>query len=56
MEWSDVRTFLTVARSGSLRSAARELGVSQPTVGRRLQALEAALGLPLFEAGATATG
>ncbi len=49
MEWSDVRTFLTVARSGSLRSAARELGVSQPTVGRRLQALEASLGLPLFE-------
>ncbi len=51
MEWSDVRVFLAVARGGSLRSAARALAVSQPTVGRRLQALEASLGLPLFERG-----
>ena len=35
-DWDDVRLFLTVAREGSLRGAARKLGISQPTVGRRL--------------------
>lgn len=49
MEWSDLRIFLAVAREPSLRRAARALGVGQPTVARRLQALESALGIPLFE-------
>lgn len=40
MEWSDVRIFLAVARGGSLGQAARTLGVSHPTVGRRVKALE----------------
>lgn len=40
MEWSDVRIFLAVVRSGSLGEAARRLGVSHPTVGRRIKALE----------------
>lgn len=40
MEWSDVRIFLAVVRSGSFGAAARILGVSHPTVGRRIKALE----------------
>lgn len=48
-EWSDWRTFLAVARSGSTLAAGRLLNVSQTTVGRRLSTLEAALGLLLFE-------
>jgi len=46
--WDDVRAFLEVARCGSLPEAARMLGVSAATVGRRVQRLEAALGAPLF--------
>lgn len=49
MDWDDVPVFLAVARQGSLRQAARDLGISQPTVGRRLRALEHVLGNPLFE-------
>jgi len=49
MEWSDVRIFLAVARSQSLGGAARVLGISHPTVGRRLRALEAATGQTLFQ-------
>ncbi|WP_232338572.1 LysR family transcriptional regulator [Lysobacter soli] len=48
MEWSDVRIFLAVARAGSLGEAARRLGVSHPTVGRRVKALEDEAGQPLF--------
>jgi len=40
MEWSDVRIFLAVVRGGSFGEAARTLGVSHPTVGRRIKALE----------------
>jgi DNA-binding transcriptional LysR family regulator len=46
--WADLELFLAVAESGSFSSAARRLRVTQPTVSRRVQALEAALGLPLF--------
>ena len=49
MEWSDVRIFLAVARSQSLGGAARILGISHPTVGRRVRALEAATGQTLFQ-------
>jgi DNA-binding transcriptional LysR family regulator len=50
MDWDDARVFLAVARQGSLRSAGRALGLSQPTVGRRLAAFEAAFGGPaLFD-------
>lgn len=48
MEWSDVRIFLAAARSGSLGGAARALKLSHPTIGRRLRALEAAVGKTLF--------
>ncbi|SEM52874.1 DNA-binding transcriptional regulator, LysR family [Luteibacter sp. UNCMF331Sha3.1] len=49
MEWSDLRIFLAVARNGTLGAAARELGQTQPTMGRRIRALEASLGLALFQ-------
>jgi DNA-binding transcriptional LysR family regulator len=50
MDWDDVRVFLAVARHGSLRAAGRALGQSQPTVARRLAALEATFGgSPLFD-------
>jgi len=48
-DWSLYRTFLAVMDAGSLSGAARALGVAQPTVGRQIEALEAALGgEPLF--------
>lgn len=49
MEWSDVRIFLAIARSGTLGGAARSLHLSHPTVGRRLRALESAIGHTLFQ-------
>ncbi len=49
MEWSDVRLFLAIAREGTLGAAARKLGLTQPTMGRRLKTLEAAVGHSLFQ-------
>src|SRR5262249_51145505 len=50
MDWDDVRVFLAVARHGSLRAAGRALGLSQPTIGRRLAVFEATFGGPtLFD-------
>ena len=46
--WDELRTFLEVMRDGSLSGAGRRLGLAQPTVGRHIDALESALGLPLF--------
>ena len=51
-EWSDVSIFLAVARGGTLGAAARTLGSSHPTVGRRLQAFEGAVGAKLFQRSA----
>jgi molybdate transport repressor ModE-like protein len=48
-DWNDYRVFLAIARHGTLSEAARRLGLSQPTMGRRLQALEQALARPLFQ-------
>lgn len=47
--WSDYHLALTVYEAGSHAAAARALGLSQPTVSRRMRALEAALGGSLFE-------
>src|SRR6267154_2047751 len=44
MDWDDVRVFLAVARKGSMRAAGRSLGLSQPTIARRLAAFEATFG------------
>jgi DNA-binding transcriptional LysR family regulator len=49
LDWNDVRYFLAVADTGSTLAAGRVLRVSQTTVARRITALEAALGLTLFE-------
>ncbi|MFM9936975.1 MAG: LysR family transcriptional regulator, partial [Novosphingobium sp.] len=49
LEWSDLPVFLAIAREGTLGRAARRLGQSQPTMGRRLRALEHATGLTLFQ-------
>ena len=49
MNWNDLRVFLALARSGSIRSAAVRLEVSHSTVVRRIESLETALGVRLFE-------
>ncbi|MFT5587069.1 MAG: DNA-binding transcriptional LysR family regulator [Cognaticolwellia sp.] len=51
LNWDDVRVFLAIVRAASLRQAALDLGVSRPTAGRRLDALEKRLGLRLFDRG-----
>ena len=47
-DWSLIRSFLAVAEAGSLSAAARATGISQPTLGRHIQAIEAALQVKLF--------
>ena len=49
MEWSDLKIFLAVARAGTLAGAAKRIGQTQPTMGRRLRTLEAAVGDALFQ-------
>jgi DNA-binding transcriptional LysR family regulator len=49
MKWDDLRVFLAVARHGRLHNAGRALGLDPATVGRRIAALEAALGARLFD-------
>ena len=49
MNWDDYRHFLAVARTGRLSLAAKQLGVDHATVGRRIKALETALGANLFD-------
>jgi DNA-binding transcriptional LysR family regulator len=46
--WDHYRTLLAVLEEGSLSGAARTLGLTQPTVGRHVEALESELGTPLF--------
>jgi DNA-binding transcriptional LysR family regulator len=46
--WELYRSFLAVVREGSLSGAARAIHLTQPTIGRHVDALEAALGEPLF--------
>lgn len=46
--WDFYRTFLTVLQQGSLSAAARELGLTQPTIGRHIDALETSIGFQLF--------
>lgn len=48
LSWDDQRCFLAVLDAGSLSGAARQLGVTQPTVRARIEALETALGTVLF--------
>lgn len=48
-DWNQVRAFLATVDEGTLSAAARALGLSQPTLGRQIAALEQALGVTLFE-------
>jgi DNA-binding transcriptional LysR family regulator len=48
MNWDDARVFVALHREKTLRAAARALDIDQATVGRRLAALEHALGATLF--------
>ena len=48
-DWNQVRTFLATAEEGTFSGAARALRSTQPTVGRQIEALEASLGVTLFE-------
>jgi len=48
-DWNQVRAFLVTAEEGSFSAAARALGLTQPTLGRQVAALEEALGVTLFE-------
>lgn len=47
-DWTLWRSFGAVVEHGSLSAAARELGLSQPTLGRHIEALESSLGTILF--------
>ena len=51
LDWNDLRYFLAAVRSGTLAGAARALGVKHSTVGRRLTALERALGAAVMIRG-----
>ncbi len=48
VDWERQRAFLAVIDTGSLSAAARQLGAAQPTVRRRIEDLEAQLGVALF--------
>jgi DNA-binding transcriptional LysR family regulator len=49
LDWTALRLFLVAAEQGSMAGAARQLGLSQPTLSRQIAALEEAMGLALFE-------
>ena len=49
IDWDDLRHLAALARYGTLSAAARQLGVDHATISRRLQTLEAALGVRLVD-------
>jgi DNA-binding transcriptional LysR family regulator len=48
-DWNHARAFLATAEEGSLSAAARVLGITQPTLGRQVAALEQEMHVVLFE-------
>jgi DNA-binding transcriptional LysR family regulator len=50
-DWNLIRSFLAVADAGTLLAAAKKSRVSQPTIGRHIDELEAAIGVTLFVRG-----
>ncbi|RWC14755.1 MAG: LysR family transcriptional regulator [Mesorhizobium sp.] len=50
-DWNLIKSLVAVAETGSLSGAARRLAASQPTLGRHIAELEAALGVTLFRRG-----
>lgn len=49
VDWNQLRAFHATATRGSLSAAARQLGLTQPTMSRQIAALEAGLGVDLFD-------
>ncbi len=49
MEWSDIRVFLLVARTGTMASATTALRLDHSTISRRISRLEREAGLQLFD-------
>lgn len=49
VDWEDLRLFLAVARADGLAGSARQTGISAPTLGRRMTALERRLDRKLFD-------
>lgn len=47
-DWNRARAFLVTAEEGSLAAAARSMGMTQPTLGRQVAALESEIGFDLF--------
>lgn len=50
-DWNQAKSFLAAVETGSLSAAARELGLTQPTLSRQITALEESLGVILLERG-----
>lgn len=51
MKPQGIEHFIAIAEAGSIRAAARQLGISQPALTRSLQALEKSLGVQLMQRG-----
>ena len=49
IDWNQLKAFLATAETGSLSAAARQLGLTQPTLGRQVSAVEQRMGVTLFE-------
>lgn len=49
LDWGDIQVFAAIAQAGTLSGAAEQLGLTQPTVGRRLKSFETSLGTRLFD-------
>jgi len=49
IDWNLARAFCATADAGSLSAAARQIGLTQPTLSRQVAELEAELGVALFE-------
>jgi len=49
IDWNQLRAFLATAQAGSLSAAARQLGLTQPTLSRQVAAIEQQMGVTLFE-------
>lgn len=52
MKLTQIRDIAAVAERGSLRAAARQLGIAQPAISRSIRELEHELGVTLFERSA----